>query len=38
MEGETWVRNWEGESQPKNWGESCARFWFQIWGNRSHWW
>ena len=29
------VRNW-GEPQPKT-GGSCARFWFQIWGDKSHW-
>jgi len=31
MEGKTWVRNWSPEL-----GEGCARFRFQIWGDRSH--
>jgi len=27
-----------GEPQPKTGGGSCAQFWFQIWGDRSHCW
>jgi len=34
MEKKTWARNW-GEPKPKT-RASCARFQFQIWGDRSH--
>jgi len=34
MEGKSSVKNW-GKPKPKT-GGSCARFRFEIWGDRSH--